>query len=189
MKIVFCLLVMTSLAFSGEPRQADSLSHFLGVSISGFSGSGLTYRLYMNKNWSFKAAGYFYYDSEETDNTTSDVPDRIQYDIGFQVERNILQSKSIRLYGLFGGKRYFNQYQDNYSNADKKVRSEFALGAGFGTELHAYDFPNLFNLILFVDVGENYYQLRRKNYYGDLMTSRGSYGFSFTGSMGIGVQF
>ncbi|PIS28251.1 MAG: hypothetical protein COT43_06750 [Candidatus Marinimicrobia bacterium CG08_land_8_20_14_0_20_45_22] len=188
MKIILCFLVVTSLAFAGEPCKVDSLSHLLGVSISGFSGSGLTYKLYMNKNWSFKAAGYFYFDSEKTGDVTSNVPDRIQYDFGFQVERNILQNKSIRLYGLIGGKKYFNQYQDEYSNIDKKVRTEYALGVGFGTELHTYDFPNLFNLILFVDVGENYYRLNRKSYYGDETKSRDSYGFSFTGSMGIGVQ-
>jgi len=189
MKIILCLLVMVSLAFTSEPSQVDSLSHFLGVSISGFSGSGLTYKLYMNKNWSAKVAGYFYYDSEETGDVTSNVPDRVLYDIGLQMERNILQNKSIRLYGLIGGKKYFSQYHDESSNIDKKVRIRYALGLGFGTELHAYDFPNLFNLILFADVGENYYRLNRKNYYGDVKKSRDSYGFSFTGSMGIGIQF
>jgi hypothetical protein len=163
----------------------DSLAHFFGASISGYSGSGLTYRIRIGDNYGIKTAGYFIFFDKDSKEKGDEVK---QYNFGLEFQRNFFKKKYITFYGCFGSEYYFSsEAKAGYDDIDSKI---YRIGAGFGIDLNASLNPNYPDFILFIDIGEKYYSRQRIKWSDEVKVSnRTSRGFDLAATIGLGVEF
>jgi hypothetical protein len=163
----------------------DSRAHFFGASISGFSGSGLTYRIRIGDNYSIKTAGYFIFFDKDSREKGDEVK---KYNFGLECQRNFFKKKYIRFYGCLGSEySYSSEAKAGYDNIENK---NFQTGAGFGIDLNASLNQNYPDFVLFIDIGEKYYSCQRIRWSDEVkIDNRLSRGFDLTGTVGLGVEF
>ncbi len=167
----------------GNP--ADSLAHFFGASISGFSGSGLTYRIRIGDNYNIKTAGYFIYSDKDSKVTDDEVT---KYSFGLEYQHNFFTKKYILFYSCLGADYvYDSEPKAGYNNIETRT---FQTGAGFGIDLNANFNPNYPDIVFFIGIGEKYYSQQKIKWSNkEKVDNRLSRGFDLTGTVGLGVEF
>ncbi|MBC8214200.1 MAG: hypothetical protein H8E71_06135 [Candidatus Marinimicrobia bacterium] len=179
MKKVVILFVLGIGCLIGQHSDNFQFRHHLGISVSGLSGSGLTYRFY-KPDYAIRIAGYVYsYDDEYGPENW--------YEFGATFEKNFIKTKHTRLYGLVGFKKQFYGYEwdDSYWGYDEKQESSiFAISAGFGLEI-----AFLKHITLYIDVGERYFRDSTINRYGEENYSYNSKGIGMALTLGLGYSF
>jgi len=169
--------------------EADSLHHFFGASFSGYSGSGLTYRMRNCDAYSLKIAGYYISGFEKRESNVTDAKDRtIQYNFGLEYQKNLIR-RDYMLFYLSGGADYYYSSEGEPID-DQKLMDKFNLGLGFGVDINVYYNSGFPGILLFLSLGEKYFIETERRYMNDIKINTDQLrGFTLTGSVGIGVEF
>jgi len=170
-------------------NEADSLHHFFGASFSGYSGSGLTYRLRNCDSYSVKIAGYYISGLDKRKSNVTDSRDKtIQYNIGLEYQKNLIR-RDYMLFYLSGGTDYYYASEGEPID-DQKVTDNFNLGLGFGVDINVYYNSGFPGIVLFMSLGEKYFIETEKRYSDNIKIRTDQLrGFTLTGSVGLGVEF
>ncbi len=141
--LMFCLL-STTLAV----RAQTDVSHQIGLQFSGISGHGLNYQLQVDR-FGFETSGYIFLEQEDRD-------DRLEFNVGAELQYSLMQRDNIRTYGLFGVNYHSVDETDvivSPGNEDsfEYRREDFTTGIGMGCEVVFFD-----HLALNLDLGYGY---------------------------------
>jgi len=169
--------------------EADSLYHLFGVSYSGYSGSGLTYRLRNYDKYSVKIAGYYISGLDKRESNVTDFRDKtIQYNFGLEYQKNLIR-RDYMLFYLSGGADYYYASEGEPID-EQKIIDNFNLGLGFGVDINVYYNSGFPGILLFLSLGEKYFIETEKRYRDNIKIRTDQLrGFTLTGSVGLGVEF
>jgi len=181
-RFVLIIWIFSVVALTGGEKDQY---HFFGASISGFSGSGITYRYRRADNYCIKFAGYAFYNdknTEEKDDETS------VYDFGLEYQKIIFR-KSFLLFNFSTGLELLNKAEPK-SGYDKIERNRFLAGVGFNIDIYTKFNPNYPDIVMFFGIGERYYHQHEIKWDNSRqMNERKSKGLELTGTAGLGVEF
>ena len=188
-KILIIFIVLLPFMAISEPFSEDTLKHFVGVSYSGLSASGITYKYYLNQRTAFKIAGYAFY-KLQTDGADNDEKGDIQYDLGVEFQSFLMKSRYARLYGLIGIKKMLlKSYPNDVYEPDLEMKDKYGIGVGVGIELSPQTKSSTFSPTLIIDIGEIFFNEEEVETWGSQKDSKSFVGFNFSGTIGIGIQF
>lgn len=126
-KMSLYLFLLILISFYGFDTYADSYSS-LGVSISNYSGSGLSFRYHSNSYWGIQLTGGAVIDEDET-----------SFGIGAEFQRDLTALKDKRMFLIFSLGWYGNT-EEVHSKADPNAVEEidvsyYKMAVGFGGEI------------------------------------------------------
>jgi hypothetical protein len=135
--------------------QEDSLGtckNTIGIKYSNISGYGIYYNREITENFKLQIMGLVYYLYGLKDNIEHK---NLNYDIGLEIQRNILKGQSTRLYFLVGAYYYLDddKYEGN-GTKDYKINHSYNVGVGFAGEYYYHRF------IISLDVGYKFFEDR-----------------------------
>ncbi len=129
------VLLLTASFLSAAPTDSTAVMHHsIGISGSSITGLGVFYRYNLDNQWYAKAVGALYY-TEDSDQRK----DFVSF-IGFEIQRNFVQTSSTRLYGFVGTSYWYDRSDYTYTSSGTttvsvNVQNTVNIGAGVGFEL------------------------------------------------------
>lgn len=106
----------------------------VGLAYSNMSGYGLTFSKRFLNDYAISITGIIFYDENmswkdmtKTEITRNDKA--ILYDLGFEIQRDILVTNKTKIYALMGASY---SSEENQSQYNKYVKDEYSVGLGFG---------------------------------------------------------
>jgi len=167
--ILLAILFLPSIVKSNDLAFIeDNHKNRYGLKASNISGYGVFYNRRLSQNYYFQANGLIYYlDYELGDKETTTAI--FNYDLGVEIQRNIINSASFRFYFLAGAYYFFDD-ETNISTIDNNSNSEttkeeiythsYNIGLGVGVEYYFYK-----RAFVLAELGYKFYEDKIKTLY------------------------
>ncbi|MGA2297827.1 MAG: hypothetical protein ABSG15_09805 [FCB group bacterium] len=129
-----------------------SYNNSFGIKYTNISGYGIYYDRAVSDYLNLQVMGLFYYLYGVKDNVTHK---NYNYDIGLEIQENLIQGESGRVYFLEGGYYYLDD--DRYDGKDSKnyiIDHSFNVGVGMSGQYYYKRF------LLSLDIGYKFYEDR-----------------------------
>ena len=191
MKIVIIAVAIFILTNNMIAQEESSFFHHqIGLSVSTFAGSGLTYVHYFANKYAFRIAGFAFYKSGDNQREWD-------YDIGCEFQRNLIVTLRTRLFALVGLQRHYDFNREKFTNNfqpeprkffTEQENSQNAIGAGVGIEGYFLE-----RIAVYLSIGEKLYWEKEKwtsnNPIFGQNDENNTKGFQPSITAGLGYQF
>ena len=147
--VKFALTLMLSFVLSTIVLSAQTeVTHQIGLQFSGISGHGLNYQLLVDR-FGFETSGYVFLEQEDQN-------DRLEFNIGTEVQYSLMRRDNIRTYGLIGINYHSLDETEFISlpgggDSFERRNEDFTTGIGMGCEVVFFE-----HLALNLDLGYAY---------------------------------
>jgi hypothetical protein len=157
MKIIYLyvsILIFLPLTIFCQDNSIENFSNSIGIKSSNISGYGIYYNRKLSEEFKVQFMGLIYYYYNAEDNTEHK---NLNYDFGFEIQRDISKITNFRVYILAGAYYYFDD--DKLEDKVKKVykiNNSFNVGVGLAFEY------SLKRFIFSFDIGYKFFEDRKE---------------------------
>ncbi|MBS1536827.1 MAG: hypothetical protein JST20_03660 [Bacteroidetes bacterium] len=131
---VSILILLVPLTSFSQEKTFDSLYNAVGLKMSNISGYGFYYNRKVSDRVRLQAMGliYYYYNQSKSDN---EIHKNFNYDFGFEIQQDIYQSPSFRMFLLAGSYYYYDDDSKEKSTQSLlSINNSFNVGVGLSGE-------------------------------------------------------
>jgi len=147
--ILLVLIFCSSLSLPAQTYRNKEFNNLAGIKASNISGYGLYYSRELPDDFRIQLMGLIYYYQYSKEDRKKEI---FNYDIGFEIQRNIYSSENSRTYILFGGYYYFDDDTDIKTDEINKVNNSYNIGTGIGFE---FEYKRV---VYNIDVGYKFFE-------------------------------